>query len=147
MRKKLFSLITILFFIVLLVPILAFAAADVTFEWDGNTESDLAGYRIYQSDISGVYVYGEGSPNLVKTLERGPNPGGTETVTIQVEEGICFWVFTAYDNEIPSLESEPSNEVTKKISFAPAPPQNIIITLIKKIIAWIMNLFKPFRFA
>ena len=63
--------------ILLLVPPLAFAGADVTFEWDGNTEADLAGYRIYQSAQSDTYIYGTDSPNKVVDISRGPNPGGT----------------------------------------------------------------------
>ena len=130
----------------LLIPSLAFATANVTFEWDGNTEADLAGYRLYQSNQLGTYTYGSSSPNLKADLSRGPNPGGTETVTIQVEDGIWFWVATAYDTE--GNESSPSNELTKKIdTISPAPPQNFIIALIQKIIAWIIDLFRGFKFA
>ena len=134
---------------ILLLPILAFAAADITFGWDGNTEPDLAGYRLYQSDTSGVYVYGEGSSNWVVTIGRGSNPGGKEEVTIQVADGTYFWVLTAFDNEEPSLESNPSNEITKKVSSPPAPPQGFWIKLFQIIMAWIKGLFSnsSLRFA
>jgi len=140
MKKLLLALILILF------PIVCFATTNITFEWDGNTEIDLSGYRIYQSDISGSYVYGSSSPNLKTDLSRGPNPGGTEEVTIQVEDGVWYWVATAYDSE--GNESVPSNELTKRIDTeAPAPPQNFILALVQKIIAWMKELFSSFRFA
>ena len=143
MRKRYF--VTILA-ILLLVPALAFAGADITFEWDGNTEADLAGYRIYQSAQSDTYIYGTDSPNKVVDISRGPNPGGTETATIYVEDGTWFWVATAYDTE--GNESDPSIELTAKIDTqAPAQPQGFIVSLIRKIIAWITNLFRPFRIA
>ena len=148
--KKLFLAVLI---IVSLISSLAFAGADITFEWDGNTELDLAGYRIYQSATSGNYEFigyngGAGggdktSPNLVIDIQRGPNPDGIEEVTIHVEDGTWFWVFTAYNKD--GIESDPSNELTAYIAAKPAPPGNVKITLIKKILAWLSGVFKPFR--
>ena len=122
---------------VLFLATSAFAASDVTFEWNANSEADLAGYRLYQSTQSGTYV---GNP--VATIAEG-----TETVTLtDVPDGTWYWVLTAYDTN--DNESEYSNEVTASLDTeAPAPPQNFIITLIKKIIAWIINLFSNFRVA
>lgn len=45
--KKLF-----LIFVLLLFPVFCFAA-DVTLQWDANTESDLAGYYVYQAERIG----------------------------------------------------------------------------------------------
>ena len=122
---------------VLFLATSAFAASNVTFEWDANNEADLAGYRLYQSTQSGTYV---GNP--VATIAKG-----TEMVTLtDVPDGTWYWVLTAYDTN--DNESEYSNEVTASLDTeAPAPPQNFIITLIKKIIAWIINLFSNFRVA
>src|SRR5687768_18142310 len=41
-------------FAIMLVPITAHAG-DVKLAWDANTESDLAGYRIYYGNASGTY--------------------------------------------------------------------------------------------
>lgn len=108
----------LIFIIILLLPISTAFGADVTFEWDPNTETDLAGYRLYQSDTSGVYTYGDG--NQVETI-----PAGTETVTLYgVPDGTWYWVLTAYDTS--GNESGPSNEVTDTLdSTAPAPPTGL----------------------
>ena len=138
MTKKLF---TILFFIVLLVPMLAFASADVTFEWDSNTEPDMSHYNIYRSD-DGQATWHKVNPDPITHTGTG-----TETWTeTNIPDGTYHWYTTAIDTG--DNESEPSNIVSKAIDTqAPAPPQNFLVSLIKKIIAWIMNLFKPFRFA
>jgi len=104
----------------------ALAASSVTFEWDANSETDLAGYRLYQSQTSGVYTYGDG--NQVATILVG-----TETVQItNISDGTYFWVLTAYDND--GNESVPSNEVTAALdTFAPGTPTKMVITIIIKI--------------
>ena len=68
-------------------------------------------------------------------------PAGTETVSLlDVPDGTYFWVLTAYD--ISGNESGYSNEVTTSLdSTSPAPPQNFLLKLIQKIIAWL----KTFR--
>lgn len=114
--KKVISL-----FIVLLVSLFLIAspvlAKDVIFEWDANMESDLAGYRLYQSNTSGLYTFGAG--NEVKEILVG-----TETCTLNITDGTWFWVLTAYDSN--GNESGPSNEVSTNIDqTAPAPPTNL----------------------
>lgn len=68
--------------------------------WDTNTETDLAGYKLYQGTVSGgPYVY-------IATI-----PAGTETKKICFNDYIThYWVLTAYDTE--NLESGYSNEVS-----------------------------------
>ena len=104
----------------------AYAASNVTFEWDANSESDLAGYRLYQSQASGDYTFGDG--NQVATITAG-----TETVTISgVADGTYYWVLTAYDTD--GNESGPSNEVTANLdTLAPGSPVNVRITIIVKV--------------
>jgi hypothetical protein len=116
-------------------------AADVTFEWSSNTEPDMSHYNCYRSD-DGQVTWNKVNPTPITHTGMG-----TETWTeLGVPDGIYHWYGTAVDTE--DNESEPSNIVTATIdTAAPAPPQNFIIALIQKIIAWIMNLFKPFRIA
>jgi hypothetical protein len=82
-------------------------AADVTLQWDANTEPDLAGYRIYQSDTSGIYTFGpDYDVEDLTVAQAGDPPSCTLT---NVLNATWYWVVTAYDTE--GLESEPSNEV------------------------------------
>lgn len=93
----------------------------LTVMWDANTEADLAGYRLYQSDTAGQYTYGEDHA-IATTL------AGTEIITVKdIADGTHHWVLTAYDTS--GNESGPSNEVTKIIdSTAPNAPR-ITITI------------------
>lgn len=90
-------------------------ADDVTFEWDANTESDLAGYRIYENIVSGSHVLGVESPDFVDSI-----PAGTETITISVDGEARYFVLTAYDTA--DRESSASNEVSH--NAPPAVPGN-----------------------
>lgn len=87
-------------------------AADVTLNWNPNTESDLAGYKLYQSTVSGQY----GAP--VATLGKVT----THTLTLpQLEvDATYFFRLTAYD--LAGNESTPSLEVRKLVAGVPPPP-------------------------
>jgi fibronectin type 3 domain-containing protein len=74
-------------------------AADVSLAWDPNTESDLAGYRIYRGMSSGNYD---------KVVDVGNVTTWTDT-TLEVGQTYYF-AATAYDTE--GLESTFSNEVS-----------------------------------
>jgi len=81
-------------------------ADDVVFQWNSNSETDLAGYRLYQATVSGQHTKG----NYLTEI-----PAGTETYTItDLNTGTFFWVVTAYDTS--GLESEFSQEVSKVIT-------------------------------
>ncbi len=74
----------------------------VRLAWDPNSEPDLAGYRLYQSERSGQYE--ESAPVL-------EIPAGTETCTVgPLPPGTYFWVLTAFDDSL--RESGHSNEVS-----------------------------------
>lgn len=82
--------------IAFLTTALVAVAAQVTLVWDPNSETDLAGYRIYRGTNTGQYdTFFEVHTNLAiaKALLGHTN----------------FFVATAYDTE--GLESEFSNEV------------------------------------
>ena len=74
----------------------------VDFSWEANTEVDLAGYRLYGSNESGVYQIGKGE-ELVEVLT------GTELVTVETD--LEYFVLTAFDKS--GNESKPSIEVNR----------------------------------
>lgn len=117
--KKLF--LTLILFFSLVGIAFANPNANVTFEWDANSEADLVGYRLYESTVSGQYTYGEGKEVLAI-------PVGTETGTITVSGGgKRYYVLTAYNT---TDESGPSNEVFLTLL---ASPTGFNITIIIKI--------------
>ena len=72
--------------------------------WNANSETDLAGYKIYKATSSGAY----GAP--VATL---PKTTTSYTVTGLQTGTTYFFAITAYDNT--GNESPPSGEVSKSI--------------------------------
>jgi hypothetical protein len=103
-------------------------AADVRFQWDRNTEADMASYRLYQSQTAGVYVYGVASPNYKVTINQVGTTPILYTLT-GVTEGLHYWVLTAVDTS--GNESVPSNEVNKNVdTTAPGKPLNFTLPVI-----------------
>lgn len=131
-----------LFLIVLLsigLSLPCWADSSLTFTWSPNLEADLAGYRLYQSDTSGEYIFGEDSSIATipaGTVQKLSGRYNTETVTIDhIQNGTWFWVLTAFDNSLAKNESLPSNEVTALINTSiPKAPTTF------KIQAWQKNL-------
>jgi fibronectin type 3 domain-containing protein len=77
------------------------AAKSLRLNWTANTESDLAGYRIYRSTTKGNY----GAP--VATV----SPGATSYVASGLTPGVTyFFSITAFDKT--GNESIKSNEVS-----------------------------------
>ncbi len=100
-------------------------AADVTLRWDENTESDLAGYKLYyKADSSGSPYDGTGAhqgPSPVDIpLSSLSDPNNPEFTITELDAGhIYFLALTAYDTE--DNESGYSNEVS---TFYISSPQN-----------------------
>jgi fibronectin type 3 domain-containing protein len=93
-------------------------SADVDLTWDQNTESDLAGYRIYHGTSSGNYDI---------NIDIG-NPT-TYTVSGLIEGETYYLALTAYDTS--NNESGYSNEVSYDVpitdSTPPGDPMNMQI--------------------
>ena len=106
-------------------------AADVTLQWDANTESDLAGYRVYYGTASRAYDQAKGSG-----LDAGLNT--TFTVPGLVKGPTYYFAITAYDNEVPSLESDYSDEVST--NFAPGAPK---VLRIKSVVEVTVEVTQP----
>jgi hypothetical protein len=107
-------------------------ALDVTFQWDANKEPDLDGYKVYYkagstgngvlSNYNGTGAHEGNSPIAVPlALDENDDPNIVEfTVTNLPVEQTYYFVVTAYNNEVPPLESGPSNETdTSSTSTAP----------------------------
>ena len=121
--------------VLIAVPAIA-GNEEVSFGWDKNTESDLAGYRLYFSQTPGVYVKKATSattPNLLMeipvTASSHPN---TATHAVSAADGAkVYFVLTAYD--LSGNESGFSNEVTYTMTdqTAPAAPKGFWARLSK----------------
>jgi len=128
--KKLITIIAVIFF-----AGTAFAQTNVTFKWSPNSESDLAGYRIYMSDQSGVYTQND----VIGDISCVPDDEPCCTYVYEVEDGTWFFVATAYDTSFN--ESDYSNEITDTFitpdTTPPEPPE--FFKILQKILAWIKS--------
>jgi len=96
------KIISLLIFILVISSTIYAATINITFVWNYNEESDLAGYKLYQSNISGDYT-----SDAVAIIYRDTN---TYTYQIDMEGGIqSYFVLTAFDTS--ENESGYSNEV------------------------------------
>lgn len=92
----------ILFFVLMIILVTSLAIArpyNIIFKWDANTESDLAGYRLYQSEISKNYT------NKVADVS-------SDIMTCTINTNITtkqYFALTAYDTS--NNESNYSDEV------------------------------------
>ena len=82
------------------------SSSSATLTWKANTETDLAGYKVYRSTISGKYDQG----NVIEML-RG-NVTSYQAKDLQFGK-TYFFVVTAFD--IAGNESGYSNEVSKSV--------------------------------
>lgn len=84
-------------------------AAEVDFVWDPNSETDLAGYRLFQRTAGGNYDYAAPVAEI---------PAGTEVCTlIDIPDGDYRWVVRAFDTS--GNESGDSNECSLAIDDPP----------------------------
>ena len=117
---------TILVLGMLLFPIVSFAGS-VTLTWTANTESDLAGYKVYRGN--GVCSVGPLSPLMVSgnPVSLGKVTTYTDTTVPSFDGDLCYEL-TAFDTS--SNESLHSNRVTKVINtIPPVPPLGLTVTV------------------
>ncbi|MBW1899939.1 MAG: fibronectin type III domain-containing protein [Deltaproteobacteria bacterium] len=117
--QSVFSPAKLFLFLILSISMLYSSAysAEVTLQWDPNTEPDLAGYKIYYDTNSGAPYEGtaadQGASPVVVAIEDLTDPDQPEyTITGLTGSRDYFFAVTAFDNETPSLESDYSDEVT-----------------------------------
>ncbi len=118
-------------------------AQEITLQWDANTEPDLAGYKLYYkaSDTGGAPYNGTGIIFDGQVVDSPIDVGNVTEVTVDVPDGQkIFFAVTAYDNEVPSLESDYSDEIYYA-SYLGRPPE-VPKGLLKKITDAISQWFK-----
>ena len=120
------------------------ATVELKFAWDRNTETDLAGYRLYMSGTSGSYVKGVTSPNFLTGITvtlPSVHPNEVLRQISGTDGQKIYFVLTAYDTT--GNESGFSNEVSYTIpdTTAPQPPKGFLATL-QRIITAIMQFFR-----
>jgi hypothetical protein len=100
-------------------------AADVVLAWDPNSESDLAGYNVFQANAAGGPYAKIGSTGVL----------AAPTYTVSgLLPGTYFWVVTAFNTA--GQESGYSNEVSKVITGPPQPPAGLKITSQSASLRW-----------
>ena len=100
-----FSLTFLLLFIMYLSPVNRAYCFEVSLAWDANTESDLAGYRIYYRSEGQNYNYSnpawEGTTTSCKVTSKDPDDTAT-------------YYFVARAHDLYGNESENSNQLSYK---------------------------------
>lgn len=119
-KMKKAILISIMIWAILSLAALSYAM-DVRLACDPNSESDLAGYRIYWSQTSGQYSTAQMQEYPLASI----TPATPEFIVTNLSEtGRWYFVATAYDTE--ARESLYSNEVSYQwdgvTGIPPAPP-------------------------
>ena len=121
-----------LFLILILLVSIAFAgpalAEDITFAWEQEISADFAGWKLYQSTVSG------GPYELATTIQYGGDPLGTyaSDLTIPAVVGApvdYYFVMAAFDTA--GNESTYSNEVkwTAEDTTPPGIPITLTVTI------------------
>lgn len=82
--------------------------------WDANTESDLAGYYIYEAQVSDGQVIGQVHTSVAAPATEYDFTPGSHA------DGQYYWKITAYDTA--GNESGFSNEVTATFNVTPPTP-------------------------
>ena len=116
--------IFITLFFVLLFAVRSYAGTySITFSWDANTEPDLAGYRLYTSAVSELYL-----PTGYKEINKDAT---SDVMTGITTETPLYFVIRAIDES--GNESGNSNEVVfTPDEIAPESPNEFRITIIIK---------------
>lgn len=107
MKRKSFKLSSVLIFVLSLANPSLSQAGTATVSWNPNTESDLAGYKVYYGTASSTYAQVED----VDLTTAGSDP--EYTLTNLTDGQTYYFAVTAYD--LNGNESIPSSEVSKLI--------------------------------
>ena len=112
-KSAAFIALGLVLLLILSLHSLAFAM-DVTLAWDVNSETDIAGYKIYYGTTQGGPYNGTGSSAgsspIFVSLGNLTNPTSPEFTVRELTDGTYYFVATAYNSG--GLESGYSNEVS-----------------------------------
>jgi hypothetical protein len=92
-------------------------ALDVTLQWDASGDANLAGYNLYYDTDTGAPYNGMGaqegnSPvDVPLAQDKNPDPNIVEFTINNLPDGTYYFAVTAYNDEVPPLESDYSNVV------------------------------------
>jgi len=117
----------ILVIVMCLIPVMSYAAS-ATLTWTPNTESDLAGYKVYRGN--GVCAIGPLQPLLVGGVAvsiAAPINTYVDTTVPAFDGSLCYEL-TAFDTS--KNESVHSVRVTKQVNLIPPIPPvglNIVV--------------------
>lgn len=100
-------------------------SGQVVLAWDANSETDLAGYKVYKGTASRAYTLAVDLP--------GKSSSPTHTVT-GLSAGMWYFAVTAYNTA--GQESGYSNEVSTAITLPPQPPTGLRITSQSASLRW-----------
>jgi hypothetical protein len=113
------------------VPGLSFAA-EANLTWDSNTETDLAGYKVYRGNAAGgVCPIGPLQPLMINGTAVSVPKSATATTTytdttVPVFDGQLCYELTAYDTS--GNESTRSTRGVKSVNLVPPQaPKNLLI--------------------
>jgi len=112
---------------------------NITFEWDANTDADLAGYYIYYDINSGDPYEGTDAAEDISPIKVPigdlSDPNNPEyTLTGLDPDKVYFFVATAYDTE--GLQSDYCTEIDTKAPQITSPPTVTSVTDTTATIEW-----------
>lgn len=118
----------ILFLLVLMLLAPSAFAADATLTWTANTESDLAGYKVYFAQQS-CTAQGPLAPLSVAGVPVSLGKVSTyKQVGLPVMDGTLCWEITAFDTS--GNESTRSVRVSKVVNMVPpVAPLNLDVAI------------------
>jgi len=114
-----FSICVVTCIVILIYSVNLTYAFDATLAWDANSETDLAGYKVYYGTTAGGPYSGSGSSEgaspIVVPLSSLLNRSSPEFTVHGLADGTYYFVATAYNTG--GLESGYSNEVSAQASI------------------------------
>lgn len=130
MKKYIFIFIFLFF-----ISSISFAK-DIKLTCDPNSESDLAGYRIYQSNTSNTY---NKATDKVSEVMIAPNTQPFFDIEGLIEDGrTVYFVATAFDTQ--GNESGFSNELAYTVQDTTAPQPPTMLNLVQQIANALTNI-------